>query len=212
MDWEEIAKFGVATISLSGFIAWLSRSLFMQWFNKDLAKYKTDLIKDTEKFKNDLSLVAEQHKSYLVRTNNEHSVKFSMLHEKRAEVIEKLYSCVLEARVSVDVYPEALWERSDELKEKHSIQYFNAISGISDYIREKRLFFSKEVLALIEDFANCTFNEPINRSYDFKSYEGRELTQEERVELHNKHKESVDKLNRIQERLEEEFRKLLGVN
>ena len=49
----------------SGLITWLIRQIFLNYFNKDIEKFKSEI--------------------------KQEQIRFSRLHEKRAEVIEELY-------------------------------------------------------------------------------------------------------------------------
>ena len=72
-------------------LGWLARSFGTQLLSKDLEKFKTSLstasTEASERLKHDLQIVA-----------HEHQVRFSKLHERRAEVITNLYALLVEAR------------------------------------------------------------------------------------------------------------------
>lgn len=69
MDWLTlIQNLGIFSIT-GGLIAWLIRRLFQQFFEKDLDKFKVDLLKETVQFR----------------------IRYEKLHSERAEVIKEVY-------------------------------------------------------------------------------------------------------------------------
>jgi hypothetical protein len=72
-------------------LAWLARSFGSQLLAKDLEAFKAQLShassEASERLKHDLQIVA-----------HEHQVRFSKLHERRAEVITSLYALLVEAQ------------------------------------------------------------------------------------------------------------------
>lgn len=81
---------GGNSVSLA-ILAWLARSFGSQLFEKDIERFKSELStvssKATEQLRHDLHLVA-----------TEHEVRFSKLHERRAEVVAELYDLLVEAQ------------------------------------------------------------------------------------------------------------------
>ena len=87
--WETLlAAFG-GTAALLALLGYLGRTAIKYWLDKDLDVHKANLrlaeVESTERLKNSLQLAAY-----------EHQVRFTRLHEKRAEVISKLYELLRE--------------------------------------------------------------------------------------------------------------------
>lgn len=79
MDWDEVARFSAATVSLTAFITWLAKAIFIQLFNKDLEDHKSKLSADVETHKARLNAEIETHKAQLKKESDEYQSK--MTHE-----------------------------------------------------------------------------------------------------------------------------------
>ena len=65
-------------------IAWLLKSALAAWIAKDAEKFKATLKADADR-----EIESLKHSLQMIAT--EHQVRFSKMHERRAEVIEDLY-------------------------------------------------------------------------------------------------------------------------
>ena len=72
-----------STIS-AGIVAYLSKSLLSLWLSKDLEAHKARLQSESAR-------EIERLKADLARTNAEHQVRFSRLHEKQACIIAGVF-------------------------------------------------------------------------------------------------------------------------
>ena len=97
IDWQEVLTNVFATVGGGGVVlgaaGWLTKKLI-----------DSQLARETEAFKirlqGDANVEVERLKSSLQMTTLEHQVRFSKLHEKRAEVIAEVYAKL------ADVYAE----------------------------------------------------------------------------------------------------------
>jgi hypothetical protein len=84
INWTELLKNVGGGAALLGIVAWLIKTLTKQWLDRDAEGFKSRLQATTsaeiERLRNSLQMVAL-----------EHQVRFTKLHEKRAEVIADLY-------------------------------------------------------------------------------------------------------------------------
>src|SRR5271155_2199005 len=101
LSWPEvIGALGGQTVFLMA-AAWLIRRLVSHGMDRDLAKYKMELKADAdgdiEKLRNDLRFEIEKYKNALRKTELEHRIRFSKLHDRRARAIARLYSLMIEA-------------------------------------------------------------------------------------------------------------------
>ncbi len=100
------------------------------------------LDKDLEKFKGQLQLAA-----------TEHEIRFSRLHEKRADVIAELYKLLVKATWEAESFASPM-EWSDEPDKKQ--KYVTAMNAIAEYYRffdQHRIYVSPELCLKLEDFA-----------------------------------------------------------
>ncbi len=86
-----LAAFG-GTATLLAALALLFKSIVKHWLDKDVETFKSQL-KAAE------AISTERLKASLARATTEHQVTFSKLQERRADVIEKLHSYLVELRI-----------------------------------------------------------------------------------------------------------------
>jgi len=87
---EQILSYFFSITGLTVFAVWFGKLLIHKTFDFSIEKYKSNLQKDMEAFKNQLSKMAL-----------EHQIKFSKLHEDRAEKIKILYTQIVDLEQSL---------------------------------------------------------------------------------------------------------------
>lgn len=126
-------------------LAWLARSFGLQLLAKDLEKFKASLASAS-------SEASERLKHELQIVSLEHQVRFSKLHERRAEVITALYGLLVEtqwAGQSLVAIAEFGGEPSKQEK------YVTAMKKFAEFFREfdkNRIFLPEQVCKQIEEF------------------------------------------------------------
>ena len=167
--WERIfISIGGAGV-LFAIVGFLTRSIILHFLNKDI----------------------EKHKYNLERIALEHSVRFTKLHEKRAEVIEKLYSKYIDFDLAIFKFIE-----SDNNEWKKELEKEAKIAGDTyfDYSKDKNLFFPEETSELINKISNIQIDK-LQSTGQKKNYQ---------------HLQAEGK--KLKTNLENEFREILGVN
>ena len=81
------------TASLTTILIFLGKSIINKSLEAGLERYKLELSKETEEFKAGLRI-----------TELEHNVKFSKLHEQRADVLKDLYSKIITLQTNLSNY------------------------------------------------------------------------------------------------------------
>ncbi len=171
----------------SGVIAFIIRSLFKQLLNKDI-----------EKFKNRLFL---------------EKIKFSKLHEERAKVIKELYEKLVDFENSmISLTKPIQW--IEELKEKEKLKISSKKGNeFENYCKKNKIYFDGELCEILDEISK-----EMKKSWtDFYVYPGeRETLSKE--EISKKWEIRISAWRRIhlkvqplKDKLEEEFRKMLGV-
>ncbi len=129
--WQAILVAFGGNAALLLVLGFLGRSLLSNALDKDL-----------EKFKGQLQLAA-----------TEHEIRFSRLHEKRAEVIAELYKLLVKATWEAESFTSPMeWVGEPDKKEK----YISATNAIAEYFRffdQHRIYISPNLCAQLEDFA-----------------------------------------------------------
>jgi hypothetical protein len=109
-------------------IGFLSRSLLSNFLSKDIEAFKANLQMESQreitKLKSSLELIAF-----------EHQVRFSRLHEKRAEVIATLYG-------KIDELYRVVYEFVRSYPHMEELRKDQKIENIQDYANEFKVYFS----------------------------------------------------------------------
>ena len=159
----------------------------------------TVLAKDVEKFR-----------AALQQAGVEHQIRFSKLHEKRAEVLAELYELLVAAYWQVSEFTSpAQWGDPDRKE-----QYAAAINGVAAYFRffdQHRIWLPPELCVPLEAFAKQLRTPAIQLGVYLRIERPTEKTLIEQGEVWDKAWQAVDgDIPRLRFAIEAEFRKLLG--
>lgn len=115
----DIGKHSVTIIVLG----WLARSLCSQLLSKELERFKADLssasITAIERLKHDHQVTAL-----------EHQVRFSKLHERRAEVVAEVYSLIVEVKWASQSFASPMEWSGEPKKDK---KYYIALKKLAEF-------------------------------------------------------------------------------
>jgi len=128
MMWDELIKFFIGTVSISGIITFLGRKIIDNSFSKSLEKYKADIEK----------------------TKYEHQVRFSKLHEERAVVIKKLFAKLVTVEKTmgsfVAIFEPAGGQLTKDEKGKIAAEHFN---NFIDHFMLNEIYFQDDITELV---------------------------------------------------------------
>lgn len=178
---------------------------------KYLVKHRMD--KDIEAFKLTLSATAERELAVLRANLNqaefEHQIRFSKLHDRRAEVIAQLYSYLVDLYDAGESFLNKFQSsRDDHPKKLEALS--NALKTALHYFQRHRLYFPEATCARIDAFFSKVTDIASNLSYHVSiRADQRDLRQMslDWNEAWNDFEKQVPELRRA---LEEEFRAILG--
>jgi hypothetical protein len=203
-------------------VAWVIKSLIGKVLDAGIEKYKQRLSKEAERHKAELTLA---YQLFL----QEHAPRFTILAERRAEVICDLYSNLLRAYQALESdfsYPgitritaESEQDKAKQLanfvegKENAHREASDAIKAFEDYFFRNRIYFSAELCTRIEVFLGALqkiygkleYQHWYRRNKPHPSWPAPDFTV-------NSWNDAVDELNRTLEAIDVEFRTLLGVS
>ncbi|NUA26093.1 hypothetical protein [Cupriavidus basilensis] len=139
-------------------MAFLAKSLLTQWFARELKAYEATLTSDVKAFEIKLKAQAdssaEQLKSELQRQASDHQIRFSRLHEKRAEVIAKAYQLLVEALWDMESFVSPVqFEGDKSLPEKYTVAY-NKLADLYRYLDVHQLFLPASLCAALQEILN----------------------------------------------------------
>jgi len=151
-------------------------------------------------------------KKWTDKSLHEHHVRFSKLHDERAEVIKQLNSKLVKMEKSLRSYMNPLqYENAPSEEEQQKIAAQSAGNFIW-FFDENRIFFKTNVCDLMEDIYKIFRKAWIDFHIYHDSFSLSRVVQSRKAELR------LDAYNSIKERfpelrkqLEDEFRKILGV-
>ena len=143
--WQSILLAIGGNAALLVALAWLARSFGSQLLAKDLEKFKTSLStassEASERLKHELQLVA-----------HEHQVRFSKLHERRAEVITNLYALLVEAQWAGQSFVSVVEFGGEPPKQE---KYATAMNKFAEFFRQfdkNRIFLPETVCQQLDEF------------------------------------------------------------
>lgn len=158
------------------------------------------LAKDVERFKAELQVAAI-----------EHQVRFSKLHEKRAEVLAELYTLLVAATWATTNFASPMQWAGDPDKKT---QYRNAINSIAEYFRffeTHRIWLPLEICGPLEEFAKQLRDPTVRLGVYFDIEYPNKQTLKERGDVWEKAWESAEKeVPALRAGIEREFRALLS--
>jgi hypothetical protein len=204
VNWQEI----IATVGGQGMFlavaAWLIRALFTNKWARDAEEFKTRL-------KAQADIEIERLKSSLQMTAVEHQVRFSKLHERRAEVIAELYKRL------VDVFwigQQFVLAGASPAERGQREEYNNTIGSIRDFtlfVDSHQIYLPERICALL-----LKFLDELKRAVIPVGVYGATIFQNE--EAHKQRNDAVMKAFEAFEKeiptarkaLETEFRSILG--
>ena len=159
----------------------------------------TVLAKDIEKFKAALQQAA-----------TEHQIRFSKLHDERAEVLAELYKLLVAAYWEVSEFTSLAQFGDPDRKE----QYADAMNAVASYFRffdQHRIWLPPELCDPLEAFARQLRTPTINLGVYLQIKNPTEKTLREQGEVWDKAWLTVDQdIPKLRLAIEAEFRKILG--
>lgn len=176
------------------------------------------IVRDTKQFENDLKAKSdsaiEHLKNELQIRTIEHQVRFSRLHEKRADVIAELYGHLVESLWEAESFLSPIeWVGEPSKREKHQ-KSMNKLVELYRYFDKHKIYLPPEVCASLEDLVQHIRSQVIKFGI-WVRLEDHELSDESHTLKNDAWDSGWDAIkNQVplaRESLENEFRSLLGV-
>ena len=196
------------SVALLGLLVWLTKS----WISERLkhaikAEYDEKLETHKAQLKAHSDVELERLRSQLNITATEHEVRFSRLHEKRAEIIAETYSLLKKLFFRLGDYVKIFEPAGDASKEERRVAFADAHKNYRTYYVTKLIFFPKKTATKLEeiDFELVkTFNEFV---FGVEMAKGAKDTTKKWTEIFERVKGEI---KTALAELEDEFRRLLG--
>ncbi len=145
----------------------------------------------------------QEVKTEFIKMSNEHQIRFSKLHEKRAEVISELYSRLYDYYWAVCAFLRNFHNTKPDEKDFKELD--DKSYKFSDYFHKHRIYFNKDLCSKIDEIIPTLYSA-------YVPLERRDSNDNHLNEDWNECAEIVQKeYPKIKESLESDFRKILGV-
>jgi hypothetical protein len=196
-EWiKELLKFSVGGLTIGGIVVVLGKII---------------LTKGSD-------LLIENHKAQIEITKVEHQIKFTKLHEHRAEIIKSIYQDFYDFEIILKrlstLYQGPKWTDNDE----KVMKALNKFEHIRDFLEYNRIYFSQdlcnklkttltecnEITMLMLKAKGRAETESIVKHYKFSEGEGSK-------DLWTKANDKTDEIRILRLELASEFRELIGV-
>jgi hypothetical protein len=194
---NSILQYLVFPATLVGIVSYASKQVFNNYLNKKLETYKSQLDK----------------------AFYEHQIKFSKLHEKRAEIISELYIKLIDAQISLKYFMSPIrFGKVDEVKfESETMEKWRAFMNYFSY---NEIFFNvttcERINSMIHLILDIWGNHELNKMSIENIKDFPKGSKDERVELRQRRKEIHEilenKVPEIEKLLKDDFRTIIGVN
>lgn len=204
--WQTIAAAVLGNAAILAVLGWLAKSLVEKVLLRDSKRFEIEL-----KAKADSTM--EHLRSDLHIRSIEHQVRFSRLHEKRAEVIAELNGLIVEALWEAESFLSPMeWAGEPNKREKHRAAMMKLVE-VYRYFDKQRIYLPEslcnDVQGLIEHVRSQVTRFGVYVDLDERTF--RDRTHEEKLEAWTKGWDVIkDEVPPVRRRLEDEFRKLLG--
>lgn len=201
--WQQLLILFGGNAMLLAVLGYLCKSLLSQMLAKDIEKFKTEL-------KADADVALERHKHTLQITALEHQVRFSKLHEKRAQVVADLYERFVAAYWAAHTYHQWFVPGGGPSEEDQANDAFQKLHEAYKFFETNRIYLSVSLAGELDTFferaKTLTFKAQYFGSIPNKTDETAKLHFEARREgLEAFQKE----FPAMRQRLDTEFKKLI---
>lgn len=196
---EEIIKFfGGATILLS-VIAWLIRSIIIQFLAKDLVAFRQDLVSSTEREMAELASKLE-----IERTKQQ--ITLSNLQSRRQEFLEELYKRLVKfSGAAGALSTEVIIDDDEELKKKANL-FIDEFFEFYNFYNERAILLSSDLEESIEKLHKDHFYAALDIRYNNESSNKSAI-----LEFRKNSSKIQSESYGIKSKIASEFRALIGV-
>lgn len=198
INWQDLLTNIGSTGVIVAAMTWLAKTLLSDRLARQVEAFKIELKANAdaanERVKNSLHIMAL-----------EHQVRFSKLHEKRAEVIDELYKRL--------VALEGGHAKFVIFEDPGSTETFNAMSELSRFIQQHRIYLPAPVCDSLKEFVDLMWQNvtlikmqtaPGPRTTD-------KMMQKREQVISEAYRTLLSELPTARTLLENEFRRMLGV-
>jgi hypothetical protein len=194
---------------LAGLLIWLTKSWISERLKNSIQSEETH----KAQLKAQADIQSERLRAQLSITANEHQVRFSKLHDKRAEVIAELYSLLVQAYWDAQSFISPIGFEGEPSKREKYVTAMNASADYSRFFEKNKIYLPTTLCASLEEFVRAMRSKMIG----FGVYVQIDEAELQSHTLKQKHKAWMDswqyfdkEVPLAREALEQELRNILG--
>ncbi len=143
--WQTIILVFGGNVALFAVLGYLSKSLLSQLLLKDIEGFKAILKSESE-------VASQKLRHDLEKASIEHKVRFSKLHEKRAEVIAKLYSLLVQAYWDLSSFVSPIDWAGEPNKQEKYVAAMNSVADFYRYFDKHRIYLPEALCLQIDEY------------------------------------------------------------
>ncbi|MCM3216746.1 hypothetical protein ABER75_11645 [Niallia taxi] len=207
--------FTAGSIVITSILGFIAKSIFNNWMNNRSLHYKTELDNKSSIYKANLDKEMEHFKLKLQIETTEHQIKYTKLHEDRANTIKELYKYIVNMEQSLNSLVSLYEFHGEDGKEKKAQKYMQSFNTAYEYYHINKIYLSENTCSIIDSL----LDELRGIWSEFYSYdlinglsEKHVERQEQREVWRTCYKEMKEKVPKIKRDLENDFRSMLGVS
>lgn len=191
-----LGELGIFAIAAT-VVGWVARDVITQYFDKELAKYQTEVEKELNRYQTEL---------------DKERTKFSELHNKRAKVTADLYKKFVEFEEDLRTLTHPLQKTDGPSKsEKISAAAESGNQFLNFYMKNK-IYFPPDVCETVEDIVEASMDIHKAKRVRAAKFAHRQMEPEDfEKELEHWERVAEEDIPELKEELENHFRELLGV-
>jgi hypothetical protein len=217
--WKEvlIAIGGNATILIV--LAFLARSLLQTWLNKDVKKFETGLAtvanSELERLRSELKAGAdaslEHLRMELQEKSLEHQVRFSKLHERRAEAIEELYSSLVDTQLAARLYI-VVTGHDDSVRKEERVKIHKKLYDLYSLVERRRIYLPPPICTSLDEFQKTLHKAvaAIDVYSEVNDHAPQKVTSDRNQKIFEAVTAIEEKIPQMRRDLEDEIRRILG--
>jgi len=209
---------GPSVLLILAAIFW-GKKIIEYFFDETIEIKKIELNQQLEMHKNSLEQQSISFQHHLDTKLNEFNIRFSKLHQDRAEVIKQLYAKLVELHHSMLAFTsqvQLIIKDANKEEEERIQRVNNALNSFNTYFLPNRIFFSKELADKLDKLGKEYWDKGWNYAFLRSQFKEGGLPKEVAKEYRQKNIEISKAVERnlfeLFVELESEFRKLLGVD
>ena len=153
VDYDELLKSLINAATIFAVLVYLGKKVIELYLGKSLERYKYGLTMQVEDIKSKMNVEIESYKNKLNILAKEQEIKFSKLHQERAELIKNIY-------IKIFLYENKLRKYIDEMNKGELIEGQNPVRAellceldeIVNLYNLNRIYLSIETCELLDSF------------------------------------------------------------